>query len=224
MSPQLNNSGLRALDADFEGELIVPDDESYEQARKVWNGVVDCRPALIARCKTPADVARAIRYARDNDLPLAIRSGGHSVAGFSMCDDGVVADLSLMKDIAVDPEARRVRAGAGVLLAELDAATQEFGLIVPTGQVSHTGIAGADARRRHRMADPQVRAGARPPSLRRSHHGRRGDRHRERGREPRSLLGASWRRRELRRRYDVRIQPQRTPSDDPRWHAGLPHG
>ena len=101
-------SGLR-------GELIAPDDAGFDEARKVYNGMIDKRPALIARCKRPDDVAKVVAFARDHDLLLAIRGGGHNGAGLGTCDDGVVIDLSLMNDIQVDPEARTVRVGGGYL-------------------------------------------------------------------------------------------------------------
>jgi FAD binding domain/Berberine and berberine like len=126
----------------FQGELLRPGDEQYDEARKVWNGAIDRRPALIARCTSAADVAAALRLGRERDLELAVRGGGHSIAGWSVCDDGLVIDLSPMRAIDVDPEARTARAGAGVLWGELDVATQAHGLATVGGIVSHTGIAG----------------------------------------------------------------------------------
>ncbi|MFJ8018107.1 FAD-binding oxidoreductase [Streptomyces sp. NPDC096339] len=130
----------------FRGPLVRPGDDGYEEDRRVWNGSVDRRPALIAHCTGAADVIAAVRCAGPSGpaagLPLAVRSGGHSFPGQSVCDDGVVIDLSLMKGIRVDPEARTVRAQAGVLLGELDHETQAFGLAVPAGIVTHTGLAG----------------------------------------------------------------------------------
>jgi FAD/FMN-containing dehydrogenase len=126
----------------FDGELLAPGDAGYDEARTVWNGAVDRHPAIIARCTGPADVASAIRLARERDLPLAVRGGGHSIGGLSVCDGGLVIDLSPMRAIAVDPRARTARAGAGVLWGELDAATQAHGLATVGGIVTHTGIAG----------------------------------------------------------------------------------
>jgi FAD/FMN-containing dehydrogenase len=97
----------------FQGELIVPNHEGYEEARKVYNAMIDKRPALIARCAGPADVALVIRFARDHELVLAVRGGSHNGAGLGTCDGGVVVDLSLLKDIEVDPDARVVRVGGG---------------------------------------------------------------------------------------------------------------
>jgi FAD/FMN-containing dehydrogenase len=123
-------------------ELIRPGDEEYEEARRVWNGAVDRRPALIARCATAGDVAAALKLGRERGLPIAVRGGGHSIAGLSVNDGGLVIDLSPMRTIAVDPYTRSARAGAGVLWGELDAATQAHGLATVGGIVTHTGIAG----------------------------------------------------------------------------------
>jgi hypothetical protein len=138
----LERTAIETLRRVFAGELITPNDASYDDRRKVWNASIDRRPALIARCAGVRDAREAIRFARNMGLSTAIRSGGHSLAGLSVCDDGIVIDLSLMKGIQVNPEARTVRAEAGVLLGELDRATQEHGLVVPAGIVSHTGLAG----------------------------------------------------------------------------------
>ena len=131
-----------ALDGGFAGELIGPDHAAYDRARRVWNGTVDRRPALIARCGGPGDVASALAFARERGLPVAVRGGGHNVSGNAVCDDGLVIDLSGMKAISVDPEQRIARVGPGVVLGEIDAATQRIGLATPTGNVSKTGIAG----------------------------------------------------------------------------------
>ncbi len=124
------------------GELIRPGDPSFDEHRKVWNGSIDRFPALIARCAGVADVISALRFARRTGLETAVRSGGHSFPGLSVCDGGVVIDLGLMKGIRVDPEAQTVRAQAGVLIGELDRETQAFGLAVPGGIVTHTGLSG----------------------------------------------------------------------------------
>jgi FAD/FMN-containing dehydrogenase len=126
----------------FAGELLRPGDPGYEDARQVWNGAIDRRPALIARCAGVPDVVAALRHARDHDLLVAVRGGGHGVAGQAVCDDGIVIDLSPMRGIAVDPAGRTARAQGGVLWGELDAATQAHGLATVGGIVTHTGIAG----------------------------------------------------------------------------------
>ncbi|WCD86222.1 6-hydroxy-D-nicotine oxidase [Streptomyces xanthophaeus] len=130
------------LGPSFRGRLVRPGDPEYDADRRVWNGSVDRSPALIAHCAGVADVIDAVRFAAASGLPLAVRSGGHSFPGQSVCDDGTVIDLSLMRGIRVDPDARTVRVQAGVLLGELDRETQAFGLAVPSGIVTHTGVAG----------------------------------------------------------------------------------
>lgn len=126
----------------FTGELVTPDDSTYEQSRRVWNGSIDRWPAAVARCRDAEDVAAVIEGTTRLELPLAVRGGGHSIAGHSTCDDGVVLDLSLMRQVAIDPRARRARVAGGALLGDLDQAAQQHGLAVPAGQVSHTGVAG----------------------------------------------------------------------------------
>jgi len=124
------------------GRVIVESGPDYEQARRVWNGLIDKRPALIVRCSGVADVIAALRFARDHDLLVAIRGGGHNVAGFGTCDGGLVIDLSPLRGVRVDPARRTVRAQAGIRWGDLDRETQVFGLAVPGGVVSTTGIAG----------------------------------------------------------------------------------
>jgi FAD/FMN-containing dehydrogenase len=124
------------------GEVIVPGDAEYDDARGVFNAMIDRRPALIARCGTTEDVAIAVNLARDNALDVAVRSGGHSVSGLGVCDGGIVIDLGGLKRIAVDPIAKRARAGGGVVWGEFDAATQAYGLHTPGGRVTTTGIGG----------------------------------------------------------------------------------
>jgi FAD/FMN-containing dehydrogenase len=126
----------------FTGEAIVPGDAGYEQARRVWNGVIDRQPTVITRCHSAADIAAAVGYARDHDLPIAVRGGGHGVAGSAVCESGLVVDCSPMRAVQVDPGTHTIRAAAGCLWADVDRAGQQFGLAVPGGIVSHTGIAG----------------------------------------------------------------------------------
>ena len=139
---KLDESAVSRLEGRFRGELVRPSDPTYDQHRKIWNGSIDRSPGLIARCAGVADVMSAVRFARDTGLTVAVRSGGHSFPGLSLCDGGIVIDLSLMKGIRVDPERRTARAQAGVLLGELDQETQAFGMAVPAGIVTHTGLAG----------------------------------------------------------------------------------
>jgi FAD/FMN-containing dehydrogenase len=138
----LDRAALGELQRSFRGELVRSEDPTYDHHRRIWNGSIDRHPALIARCAGVADVIAAVRFGREAGLPVAVRSGGHSFPGLSVCDGGLVIDLSLMKGTRVDPEAGTARAQAGVLLGELDRETQAFGLAVPAGIVTHTGLAG----------------------------------------------------------------------------------
>src|ERR687897_3015015 len=124
------------------GELLRPDGTAYEEARKLWNGLIDRHPALIARCAGVGDVIDSVNFARENALLVAVRGGGHNVAGNAVCEGGLVIDLSAMKGIRVDPERRTVHAEGGATLGDLDRETQVFGLATPLGAVSKTGIAG----------------------------------------------------------------------------------
>ena len=129
-------------DAAFRGSVLRVDDPDYELHRRIWNGSIDKRPAVIIRCAGVADVIAAVKFGRESGLPVAVRSGGHSFPGYSVADDALMIDLSAMKGVRVDPEKRTARVQAGVLLAELDRETQAFGLAVPAGIVTHTGVAG----------------------------------------------------------------------------------
>jgi FAD binding domain/Berberine and berberine like len=131
-----------ATTLDLQGEVIEPGDADYDGARSVWNGSIDKRPAIIARCAGVGDVIAALEYARAEDLQIAVRGGGHSIPGHSTCDDGIVIDLSAMKGVRVDPARRTVRAQGGVTWGEFDRETQAFGLATTGGQITHTGIAG----------------------------------------------------------------------------------
>ena len=138
----LHTRKIEELKSDFKGEILLPSDAAYESARKIWNAMIDKRPAVIARCVTTGDVVRGVNFARDNGLLLAVRGGGHNIAGNAMCDDGIVIDLSQLKAASVDPDRRRVTVEGGATLADLDAATQVYGLATPLGINSTTGVAG----------------------------------------------------------------------------------
>jgi FAD/FMN-containing dehydrogenase len=138
----LEAGAVEALASTLRGELIRHEDPTYDRLRRVWNGSIDRHPALIVRCAGVADVIETVRFARSHGVLAAVRSGGHSYPGLSVCDGGMVIDLSLMKGVRVDPEARTVRAQAGVVLGDLDREAQAFGLAVPAGFISHTGVAG----------------------------------------------------------------------------------
>src|SRR5437660_3609918 len=124
------------------GRLIGPRDDNYEETRAVYNAMIDKRPGLIARCTDPDDVATVVGFARDHGLPLAVRGGGHNGGGLGTCDDGVVIDLSPLKQIDVDPQGRTVRVGGGCTWGEVDAATGTHGLATPSGIISTTGVGG----------------------------------------------------------------------------------
>src|SRR5512145_2403415 len=141
-APPLETIAFDELGGSFRGELLLPTSPGYDAARRIWNGAIDRHPACIARCTGVADVVAAVRFARERDLSVAVRSGGHGVAGQAVCDGGLVIDLSPMKGIRVDPQARTARAQAGVLWGELDRETQLHGLATVGGIVTHTGIAG----------------------------------------------------------------------------------
>lgn len=135
-------AAVQELASRLRGGLVRPADPGYDAARAVWNGMIDKRPALIARCAGTADVIEAVRFARWHGLPIAVRGGGHNVSGSAVCDDGLVVDLTPMRGVRVDPEHRTVRAQGGVTIGDLDRETQAFGLAVPMGVVTETGIAG----------------------------------------------------------------------------------
>jgi FAD/FMN-containing dehydrogenase len=142
MAVVIDRAALTELSARCSGELLGPGDAGYDEARRVHNGLIDKRPALIARCRGTADVADAVTFASRHGLDIAVRGGGHNVAGLGTCDGGLMIDLSLMKGIDVDPRARRARAQGGVTWRELNRETQAHGLAVTGGVISTTGIAG----------------------------------------------------------------------------------
>ncbi|HEY7187033.1 MAG TPA: FAD-binding oxidoreductase [Vicinamibacterales bacterium] len=138
----LTDTSIGAFKSALRGELIAPGDARYDEARKVYNGMIDRRPRLIARCVDVADVITAVNFGRDNSLPLAIRGGGHNAAGSGVCNDGLVIDLSPMRYVHVDPQKKTIRAGGGALWGDVDHAGHPFGLAVPAGFVSTTGVGG----------------------------------------------------------------------------------
>ena len=138
----LTDTTVAAFKSALRGEVIVPGDARYDEARKVYNGMIDRRPRLIAKCTNVADVIAAVNFGRDNSLPVSIRCGGHNAAGLGVCDDGVVVDLSPMRYVHVDPQKKTIRAGGGALWGDVDHAGFPFGLAVPAGFISTTGVGG----------------------------------------------------------------------------------
>jgi FAD/FMN-containing dehydrogenase len=138
----LEESVVQKLKANLRGELLRPGDETYDETRTVWNGMIDHRPALIARCAGVADVIGTVSFARDHDLLVSVRGGGHNIAGKGVCTGGLMIDLSRMRSVAVDPLNRTARVEGGATLGELDGATQASGLATTAGVVTHTGVAG----------------------------------------------------------------------------------
>src|SRR5262245_35601392 len=160
----LEETAVAELAAGFRGSIIGRDDPDYDETRKIWNGSIDRRPALIARCAGVADVISAVKWARKNGVLAAVRSGGHSFPGLCIADDTLMIDLSPMKGVRVDPVERTARVQAGVLLGELDKETQAFGLAAPSGIVTHTGVAGLTLgggigwiRRKHGLSVDKLR-------------------------------------------------------------------
>ncbi|MFD7548569.1 FAD-binding oxidoreductase [Streptomyces sp. NPDC059816] len=143
MAPRhLSEAALADLRRQFTGTVITPDDQGYDEARALYNGMIDRRPAVIAQCDGTADVAAAVRAARGADLPIAVRGGGHAVAGTASVDDGLVVDLRPMRGVQVDPDARTARIGGGATISDLDRATQPHGLATTGGRASTTGVGG----------------------------------------------------------------------------------
>ena len=185
----VNDADIASLRSNVRGELVVAGDARYDEARRVWNGNVDRRPALIARCTGAADVQQAVDFARSLGLLVSVRGGGHSAPGYGTNDGGLVIDLSPMKGIRVDPAARTVSAQGGVLWREFDRETQAFGLATTGGTVSNTGIAGLTLGGGLGLADGQARADRRQPDLGRCRHRGRAVPHGERRRTTRICSG-----------------------------------
>jgi FAD/FMN-containing dehydrogenase len=142
VSTALEEAAIEQLRTSFHGELLRPGDDGYDAARQIFNGMIDRRPALIARPADTADVQRCVTFAREHSLLVSIKGGGHSPVGYAVCEGGLMIDLSLLKGIEVDPQTRTAVAEAGVNWGEFDAATQQHGLAVTGGRVPSTGIAG----------------------------------------------------------------------------------
>lgn len=139
---QLQKANIDEFKAQFRGEMLLPGDAGYDEARQIWNAMIDRRPALIARCTTPEDVVQAVNFARARNLLLSIRGGAHNIAGNAVCDDGLMIDLSRMKRVEVDPTERRATVEPGCTLGDFDAAALAHGLATPLGINSTTGVAG----------------------------------------------------------------------------------
>ena len=139
---EIERAAIRELSSALEGPVLLPGHPSYDGARKIWNGMHDRRPALIARCRNSRDISQAVTFARERNLLLSVRGGGHSWPGKSVCDDGLMLDLAEMRHVAVDRELRRATAEGGALLGQLDDATLAHGLVTTAGVVSHTGVGG----------------------------------------------------------------------------------
>ncbi len=135
-------SDIRNFAASIHGRVLTAADPGYDHARRIWNRMIDRRPALIARCSGAADVVRSIAFARERELLVAVRGGGHSYPGYSTCDGGMVIDLSSMRGVRVDPHFRTAWAQGGAWIGDLDRATQQYGLATPMGRVSNTGVGG----------------------------------------------------------------------------------
>jgi FAD/FMN-containing dehydrogenase len=138
----VDGARVEAFRRDFHGQVILPGEDGYDAARRIWNACIDRHPGLIARCSGVADVVQAVKFARANDLLVAVRSGGHNVGGRALCDDGIVIDLSRMTGVFVDAQRQTARVQGGATLGDVDRETHVYGLAVPAGVVSRTGIAG----------------------------------------------------------------------------------
>ncbi|WP_340146464.1 FAD-binding oxidoreductase [Halomonas sp. PA16-9] len=139
---QLSQTAIEEFKTNFSGSVILPEDKQYEEARQIWNAMIDRRPSMIACCTSPDDVVQSLNFVRRHDLPFSVRGGGHNIAGTSACDDGVMIDLSQMKRVGIDPELHLGYVEPGCTLADFDASAQAYGLATPLGINSTTGVAG----------------------------------------------------------------------------------
>ena len=137
-----HNPSLRTIQSDFQGHVYFPDHPNYEESRQLWNGMIDKRPAMICQCVSESDVQKVVRFAIEKDMLLAIHGGGHNSAGTASCDDGIMLDLSLMNAVDVNVQDQTVKVQGGCLLGKVDEVTQEHGLAVSSGIISHTGVGG----------------------------------------------------------------------------------
>ena len=163
---QFKEAILTEFKSHFRGEVLLPGDPGYDDTRQVWNGMIDRKPALIARCKSAGDIALAVQFGREQELLVAVRGGGHNIAGNAVCDDGLMIDLSLMKKVEVDPEARRAMVEPGCILADFDAVAQQHGLATPLGINSTTGVAGLTLGGGFGWLEPEIRHDDRQPARR----------------------------------------------------------
>lgn len=224
MSTHVDAGAVEGLRPNFAGGLLHPDDEGYDEARRIWNGHIDRRPAIIAQCSGPADVAAAVRFARERDLLVSVRGGGHAVAGHAVCDHGVMIDLSQMTGARVDPLTSTIRVQGGCL--QRPPRPGEPGLRSGHDQRDRQPHRGgrSDARRWHRPPHAQVRPLHRQPPLVRRRHRRRGDAGCQRGPEPRPVLGATGWRWQLRHCDVVRVPAPPARPHRARRHGGLADG
>ena len=207
--PVLDDAAIQTLRASLRGEVLRPDDRGYDDARRVWNAMVDQRPALIARCAGAADVVAAVGFAREQGLLVSVKGGGHGVAGKAVCDGGLMIDLSPMQAIAVDPVRRIARAEGGVTWGDFDRATQAVGLATTGGVIPSTGIAGLTLGGGIGFLMRRFGLSLRQPALRRRRHRRWAPADGQRRGAPRPLLGSARRRRQLRRRHRLHLPAPR---------------
>ena len=213
----VSTSALDQLRRTFRGDVITAGDGSYDDARRLWNGIHDRRPAVILRPSDAAEVATAIRFGREQDLEIQVRSGGHAKAGLRGRDGGLVIDMTAMRGVEVDPRARIARVNGGALLGELDVAAQAHGLVTPVGVVGHTGVAGLTLGGGVGPPPAPLRPHDRQPRRGRARHRRRPPGPGVRDRGAGAVLGPARRRLELRGRDGLRVPaPSVRPRPPPR--------